>query len=443
MMQAGTLNLTGPHTSVATAAAKDSFLAEMVRMMEAAESSRSMYRRIADRASRLYAPVVHMTALLTFRGWMIASGDAHQALSVAIAVLIITCPCALGLAVPMVQVMAARRLFENGIMVKDGGSLERLAEVDTVIFDKTGTLTTGNFRLAGGYNDPAMLALAGAIASHSRHPYSLALAAAARGHTGFPIVLESVSEHPGSGLEARANAGTYRLGRAEWAAPTGGATSHDMQTANVVLSKDGQCLAAFRFEDRLRSHARATVAELVDAGFHVEILSGDREVPVSRLANAFRVPHISSASPGGKAAHIVSIAASGRKALMVGDGLNDAPSLVAAHASMAPASAADVGRNAADLVFLHESLLAVPQAITIARNAKRLIRENLFLAVGYNAIALPIAILGYVTPLIAAVAMSASSLIVVANALRLRGTRNSEDVADKTSFLSSLASGRP
>ena len=428
LLQAGTLNLTGPLTIVATAAAKDSFLAEMVRMMEAAESGRSIYRRLADRASRLYAPVVHLTALLTFVGWMIETGNVHQSLTVAIAVLIITCPCALGLAVPMVHVVAARRLFEDGIMVKDGGALERLAEVDTVVFDKTGTMTLGDPQLAGGDTvDCEALALAAAIASHSRHPYSRALAAEGSRRLCPPIALSGASEHPGSGLEAHAGATVYRLGRPEWALANGEPKFPDLQLASVVLSKDGRAVATFSFEDRLRPDAREAVAALAADDLALEILSGDREEPVRLLASRLGILHISSVSPGGKARHVASMAAAGRKVLMVGDGLNDTPALVAAHASMAPASAVDVGRNAADLVFLRESLLAVPQAIEIARNAAWLVRQNLVLAVGYNLIAVPIAVLGYVTPLIAALAMSGSSLLVVANALRLRGWRRTRD----------------
>lgn len=420
-LQAGTLNLTGPLTIVATAAARDSFLAEMMRMMEAAEAGRAGYRRIADRAARLYAPVVHLTALLTFAGWMFATGDVHRAITIAIAVLIITCPCALGLAVPMVQVVAARRLFEQGIMVKDGGALERLAEIDTVIFDKTGTLTSGTPRLAREEAVSGEIsAIAAAIASHSRHPHSRALTTAYGASADAPIAFDRVCEHPGSGIEAVAGAAIYRLGRAEWALADADSLNAP-KAASVILSKNGVGLAAFNFEDELRADAVRAVAALGSNGFAVEIVSGDREYPVRALALALGISHIACVSPRGKAAHIAAMIDAGRKPLMVGDGLNDAPALVAAHASMAPASAADVGRNAADLVFLRDSLMAVPNAIAVARNASRLVRENFALAIGYNVVAVPVAVLGCVTPLLAAIAMSCSSLLVVANALRLRG----------------------
>ena len=424
ILQAGTLNLAAPLTTVALAAANNSFLAEMIRMMEAAEAGRSVYRRIADRAARLYAPLVHLTALLTFIGWTIATGDAHRALTIAIAVLIITCPCALGLAVPMVQVVAARLLFERGIMVKGGAALERLAEIDTVVFDKTGTLSLGKPRLVDAPSiEPDKLALAAAIAAHSRHPCSRALTAAASDLPGQRVELTDIAEHPGSGLEAHVNGHVYQFGHPQWALLDDSLPGS--RTGRVVLTKNGRLQAAFDFDDRLRAGVRDAVKELTDSGIAVEILSGDQEDPVRQLALALGVPYIGRISPGGKVSHVKSLAASGRNVLMVGDGLNDAPALAAAHASMAPASAADVSRNAADLVFLRESLVAVPQAVAIARRAGRLARQNLWLAVAYNAIAVPIAILGLATPLVAAVAMSTSSVLVVANALRLRAPRRS------------------
>jgi len=404
-VQAGTLNLTAPLAIAATARADTSFLAEVARMMAAAEAGRPGHRRLADRAARAYAPVVHLTALAAFAGWLAAGGDLHRAATIAIAVLIITCPCALALAVPMVQVVAARRLFEAGVMIRDGAALERLAAADHAVFDKTGTLTRGQPRLTSRH-DQAVLDLAASLAVHSRHPYSRALAAAGTARGGFT----DLREHPGMGLEARRDGRVWRLGRADWAVGIEG---------GLVLARDGQSLAAFTFADDLRPGAAAAIAALHDQGIGAEILSGDRPATVQALATTLALPHRGGATPRDKIAHVRSRQAEGHKVLMIGDGLNDAPALAAADVSMAPASAADVGRNAADLVFLRDDLRAVPLAVATARRARDLARQNLLLALAYNVIAVPAAVAGLITPLIAAVTMSVSSLVVVANAMRL------------------------
>ncbi|MDW6024818.1 cation-translocating P-type ATPase [Mesorhizobium sp. BAC0120] len=427
-VQAGTLNLLQPLMIEATAASKDSFLAEIVRLMESAEGGRARYRRIADRASALYSPVVHLTAFCTFLAWLTISGDWHRALTIAIAVLIITCPCALGLAVPIVQVVAARRLFEKGIMVKDGSAMERLAEIDTVVFDKTGTLTIGTPRVTNlAEIAPSALATAAAIAAHSRHPLSRAILSA--GRTVDTVPFESIAEIPGRGLEAIRAGDVYRLGRPDWAFA---AVAKEALVGSTVLSLNGVLLATFEFEDRLRPDAASAVAQLKAAGLTVEIISGDASAAVASVAEALSVDlAYAQVPPGSKVERLAELSSRGRKVLMVGDGLNDAPALIAAHVSIAPATAADIGRNAADFVFLHDSLSAVPIALEVSRRSGRLIRENLVLAVGYNAIAVPIAILGHVTPLIAAIAMSTSSLIVIGNAMRLLSSRGKKVETDR------------
>ena len=412
-LRAGTLNLTGALTIRATSAAQDSFLAEMVRLMEAAEGGRSHYRRIADRAARLYAPVVHSAALLSFLGWMLATGDWHRALTIAVAVLIITCPCALGLAVPMVQVVAARRLFEHGVMVKDGSAMERLVEIDTIVLDKTGTLTMGRPSLRRDVaGDEAWLAIAAKIGAHSHHPYAQALAAAT---APADIAFDTITEHAGLGLEARIGRDVWRLGRDEWALG-----EEASSPGGTVLACNGKLAQAFAFEDTLRPGTVAAVAALRDRGYMLEIISGDTADAVTPVAAELRIDLAKAGLlPTEKTAHLASLASAGRKTLMVGDGLNDAPALVAAHVSIAPGSAADVGRQAADFVFLRSDLGSVPFTIATAIAADRLIRQNFGLAALYNVVALPIAIAGYVTPLVAALAMSGSSILVVANALRL------------------------
>ena len=420
VLRAGTLNLTGPLTLRAVAAARDSFLAEMLRLMEAAEAGRGLYRRIADRASDYYAPVVHLAAFLSFVGWMLLSGDLHRALTIAVAVLIITCPCALGLAVPMVQMMAARRLFAERIMMRDGSALERINDIDHVVFDKTGTLTLGDLALRDGDSIPAdILGAAGALAAHSAHPYSRAIARAAEGVAPQVPAFTALRDVPGSGIEGVAAGHIWRLGRAEWA--LGGAA---MPASGTCLSRDEQALAFFEFDHVLRPDAVEVVRVLKAHGLKVEILSGDNVAAVSQVAAELGVDDFrAGVLPGDKAARIAELAAQGHNVLMVGDGLNDMPALVSAHVSMAPASAADIGRNAADFVFLQDSLSAIPVTLDVARRSAMLVRQNFAMAVLYNFIALPAAVLGYATPLVAAVAMSSSSIIVVANALRLRERR--------------------
>ncbi len=417
---AGTLNITGSLTVVATAVAEDLFLAEMIRLMEVAESGKSVYRRIADRASRLYAPAVHLTSLLSFLGWMILQGDVHQAATVAIAVLIITCPCALGLAVPMVQVMAARRLFESRIMVKDGSAMERLEEIDTVVFDKTGTLTLGQLQVNNlDQIDETALSMAAELASHSRHPNARAIAAAVQGMGVKRLCFEEVKEYPGLGVEGVARGKIYRLGRASFAYKSEVAKA----SGETVFSCDGWEVAAFTFSDRLRPGAQTLVDQLRTTGIAMEIISGDNEPAVREIADKLNIPeYTAEVLPGGKLDRVRLLSEQGRKVLMVGDGLNDAPALIAAQVSMAPATAADVGRNNADFVFLQDSLEAVSLAYRISRDAGKLIRQNFVIAIAYNVMALPVAILGQATPFIAAIAMSLSSVIVVANALRLKGS---------------------
>ncbi|RMF38191.1 MAG: cadmium-translocating P-type ATPase [Alphaproteobacteria bacterium] len=414
-LHAGMLNLTGALQMRVSAAGRHTLLAEIARLVDAAERGRGRYDRLADRAARIYAPAVHVLAALGFAGWFLATGDWQVALSVATAVLIITCPCALALAVPTVHAAATGRLFRTGIFLKDGAELERLAEVDLIAFDKTGTLTEGTPQLATAprADDPAW-PLAAALAGASRHPLSRAIAARAEALGIRPAPLDDLREVPGFGVEARMGAHRLRLGRPGWAGETD-------DPADVVLDTGDGRTCAFRFSEQLRADAAETCAALRGMGLDLALLSGDGADAVARIAQATGIANCDHGlHPGDKLAILQRWRDDGRRVLMVGDGLNDGPALAAAHASMSPASAADVSRAAAGLVYSGERLGAVLRALRVARSARARALESFGLALIYNLVAIPVAFTGAVTPLIAALAMSGSSIVVVLNALRVR-----------------------
>lgn len=398
------------------AVGRDTLLAEIARLTSDAEQQRARYVELADRLARAYAPGVHLLAAATLIGWLLFSGIGWQgALLNAVAVLIVTCPCALALAVPVVQVVASGRLLRKGIIVKSPTALERLAAIDALVLDKTGTLTTGELRLRRKNMDwsEADLVAAASMAAGSRHPLARALVRA----VPSAAAATGVQEIAGAGLSRKAKAGEIRLGSRAFCSVT---ESADDDGPELWLHQPGRAAVRFAFDDTMRSDAVRVIKKLAGAGIALELLSGDRPEVVRRFAEELGLgAWRGGASPADKAARLTALAKEGRRVGMVGDGLNDAPALATALVSLSPATAADISQCAADLVFQGSRLEPVAEAIAVARRTQRLVRQNLFLSFGYNLVMIPLAMAGALTPLIAAVAMSLSSLTVVVNALRL------------------------
>jgi Cu2+-exporting ATPase len=412
-LQAGVLNLTRTLRLRAKRRATDSTLSDLARLIELGEQKRAQRMRLIDRAAALYVPLVHGLALAVFIGWIAAAGDFRLALTNAIAILIITCPCALGLAAPAVQVVATGRLFLEGVFIKSGDALERLAEIDTVVLDKTGVLTLGKPQLKGPV-EPFLLHMAAQLARASRHPLSRALANAA----GVGPIASHVAEFPGLGLKGEIEGRTARLGSRVFVAPHQRVPSHTL--AELWFQIGDSDPVPFFFEDVLRKDAAAAIAKLRARGLSVELLSGDRPTPVAAAAHEAGIDQWrASVSPSEKAARLAELAAAGKKALMIGDGLNDAAALAGAFISAAPGAAIDVSQTASDLVFQSQELSPIVDAIDVARASRSRVMENIWFSALYNVIAIPFAAFGFITPLIAAVAMSSSSLLVTLNALRL------------------------
>ncbi len=415
-VSAGEVNLTGPLTIRATAVGRDTSLHRMADLVAIAESGRARYTSLADGAAKLYAPGVHILAGLSFLGWYLYTWDMRTALNIAAAVLIITCPCALGLAVPAVTTAASGRLFRQGMLIKHETALERLAQVDTVVFDKTGTLTTGTPRLTNlDALAPEAVSLALALSQHSSHPLARAITEAATGAGFVPAEIRDVTEVPGYGTRCMHDGHEIRLGRAGWTGAQAVA-----ETATFLKVGKGHPVA-FTFADALRPGAEDAVKALIAQGKRVILMSGDTTPAVAALAQRLGIRDwLAEALPADKAARIEALTEDGARVLMVGDGLNDTAALAAAHVSISPASALDAARVASDIVLLGNDLGTIGTACRTATSATRRITENFRIATVYNVVAVPLAVAGLATPLIAALAMSISSITVSLNALRLR-----------------------
>jgi P-type Cu2+ transporter len=418
----GTLNVSGTLRIKVGAAERGALLNGVARPPGAA-AREVRHAGHSDRIAGLYSPLVLAAALVTLVGWIASGADGQDAVMAAIAVLIMTYPAALGLAVSAVRVRAAGALSTAGVLLNSGEGIERLAGVDTILFDKTGTLTLPEPEVINAADiPPERLAVAGRLALASRHPLAAAVVRAARATA--PL---AAAEEPGQGVRGVFQGVALRLGRPSFCGAE--------RRAAAVLESDPEASAiAFAYgveryvlavRQRLRSDAIETIARLKQHGFAIEILSGDRAPAVAHLARTLGIERWQAGmTPADKIGHISVLQAQGRTVLMVGDGLNDAPSLAAADAALSVGTAAPLTLAAADAVFAGDRLTPVLSAIAIARRSLGLMRQNLLFAAAYTAIAAPMAILGLASPLAAALAMSAAAAVVALNALRAGGTQS-------------------
>ena len=424
VLHAGAINVSAQLRGEALKAVEDSLLSQIGEMLEAGEQRRSAYRRIADRAVSIYVPFVHTTAALACVGWLLLGASLPDALMIAAATLIITCPCALALAAPVAQVVAAGRLFRKGVYLRSGDAFERLAEIDHIVFDKTGTLTLGTPKLnsiligdrlleARSQEASRLLSDAARLARASHHPLSRALVSAA----GVGAAAENVKEIAGHGLGAEFDGMIWRLGSAAW---VGAEADGEASGPSLWFSRGDEPEVKFQFTDDIQPGAREALDTLRDQSISLEIVSGDQNASVSALANSLGISDwTGEAKPKDKVARLEALRAQDAHVLMVGDGLNDAGALSLAHASLAPGAAIDISQSASDAVY-GGGMQAIPLVLKVARKTRAIMRQNFALAAAYNVIAVPIAVTGNVTPLVAAIAMSLSSIIVTLNAMRLQ-----------------------
>ena len=412
-------------------------LAQIARLVSDAQVRKAPVQRLADRISAVFVPVVIGIAIVTLIGWLAAGQPADAAFTAAVAVLIIACPCAMGLATPTALLVGTGRGAQLGILIKGPEMLESTRTIDTVVLDKTGTITTGRMSLVDvtalpGEDPEQVLRLAGAVEDASGHPIATAIVAGAAGRLGSLPAVEGFTSHGGLGVSGMAGGHAVVAGRRdwierEWAQPipamlaTRAAAAETAGQTAVFAGWDGQVRGVLVVADTIKPTSAQAVATLREMGLRPVLLTGDNARAARAVADRVGIDEIfAGVLPAGKADAIKQLQDAGRVVAMAGDGINDAAALAQADLGLAMGTGTDAAIEAADLTLVRGDLLAVPDAIRLSRRTLRTIRGNLFWAFAYNTAAIPLAALGFLNPLIAAAAMAFSSVFVVTNSLRLR-----------------------
>ncbi|KUG57321.1 carbonate dehydratase [Kocuria rosea subsp. polaris] len=434
-----TINTNGRLLVEATRVGSDTTLAQMGRMVARAQSSKAPVARLADRISGVFVPIVLVLALATLIGWLLLTGDVNAAFVAAVSVLVIACPCALGLATPTALLTGTGRGAQLGILIKGAEVLEDTRTVDTVVLDKTGTVTSGQLSVAAvtpvsGYSRDQVLDLAATVEQHSEHPIARAVAAATPHR--FPV--SGFVSAPGGGVRAHVTDGMHSrsvvVGRTTWLAENGvrldGAQLDALRRAQeggfttILVAVDGALVGFVDLRDTVKDDARAAIARLKELGLRPMLLTGDNE-PVARAvaaeAGIAAEDVVADVSPEGKVAVVRDLQDDGRVVAMVGDGVNDAAALAQADLGIAMGAGTDAAIEAADITVVRSDVGSVPTAIALSRRTLSIIKSNLFWAFAYNTVAVPVAAAGLLNPVIAGAAMAFSSVFVVLNSLRLRG----------------------